>query len=43
MRLHSEELYELLQKTSQMTNEDLEELSSRYDSIYFHPVNELLF
>lgn len=39
LRLHSREHYNLLKKTSQMTNEEeLEELSSRYDSIYLHPV-----
>lgn len=40
LRLHSEDLYKLLLKTSELANEeDLEELSSRYDSIYLHPVS----
>jgi histone deacetylase 6 len=41
---HTDEQYELLKSTFKSTNEEqLEDLSSRYDAIFFHPVSMTLF
>jgi len=38
LRCHSSELLELIKASSSMTENQLEELSTRYDGIYIHPV-----
>ena len=43
LNLHSPAHFSLLQTTSSITNEEkLEDLSSRFDSVYFHPVSVFL-
>jgi len=41
LRLHTEEHFERLKETSGIRDDErMEELSSRYDSIYIHPVSK---
>lgn len=43
MLLHSEEHYQILEKTSGVNDdENMEDLSSRFDSVYVHPVKLFL-
>jgi len=38
LRCHSSELLELIKDSASMTENQLEELSTRYDGVYVHPV-----
>jgi len=38
LRCHSNELLEQIRASASMTENQLEELSTTYDGIYFHPV-----
>jgi len=38
LRCHSNELFELIKSSASMSENQLEELSTRYDGVYVHPV-----
>jgi len=38
LRCHSNELLQLIKSSAEMTESQLEELSTRFDGVYFNPV-----